>query len=172
MTNKARKRAKALADKTGMSHQAALNQLRKNRPPAGPKLPHPSGNTVWLDGLGRAMPKDPLQPEFEFLNVRDFDPTDFDKTWVPDAAFRDPMLKRDSSLPGDVPLLRAPSLNQYIAAREKQTGWKLMEVQPGPVLNLSGLVPAPPPGTPPVPDVVPNVILVWKRPDLPEGGAR
>lgn len=168
MTDKSKKRARTLSAKTEMSHQAAVNQLRKNRPPPGPRLPEAGPRNILLDAQGRVMPDDALQPEFEWVDVQDFDATDFDKTCVPYAAFNDRTMKRDSSWPPGEKVLRAPSLNEYIAVREKQTGWKLMEVRPGPSLNLGLLAP---PSPVPLPEVVLNVTLIWNRQPSKKGAA-
>lgn len=142
---------------------------RRDRPrAAGPRLPAAASQNVRLDAFGRVAPDDPSQPELEWVNVQDFDATDFDRTAVPDAAYEDPSMRRDPSWPPGEKVLRMPSLNEYIAAREKQTGWKLMEVRPGPALNLAAVVP---PSPKPLPEVVTSVTLVWNRQPSQKGVA-
>jgi hypothetical protein len=142
---------------------------RRDRPRvAGPRLPAATSQNVPLDAFGRVAPDDSSQPELEWVNVQDFDATDFDRTAVPDAAYEDPSMQRDPSWPPGEKVLRVPSLNEYIAAREKQTGWKLMEVRPGPALDLTALLP---PSPRPLPEVVTSVTLVWNRQPSQKGVA-
>ncbi len=134
----------------------------------GPELPAGTPQNVRFDAFGRPMPDDPSQPEFELVSVQDFDAANFDKTAVPSAAYEDPSMRRDPSWPPGQKVLRVPSLNEYIAAREKQTGWKLMEVRPGLALNLAALLP---PSPKPLPEVVTSVTLVWNRQPSKKGVA-
>lgn len=108
----------------------------------------------------RTREEEQVRPEFEFVDVQDFDATDFDKTWVPSSAFHDPTMKRDPAWPEPEKVRRVLTLNEYIEARAKKTGWKLREVQPGQPVNFAGILP---PGPAPLPDVVLNVVLVWDR---------
>lgn len=142
---------------------------RKDHPRSiGPELPAATAQNLRVDALGRVTPNDPSHRELEWVNVQDFDATDFDRTVVPDAAYEDPSMRTDPSWPPGKKVLRVPSLSEYIAAREKQTGWKLMEVLPGPALNLAALLP---PSPRPLPELVTSVTLVWNRQPSEEGPA-
>ena len=117
--------------------------LRKERGPdiraAAQDLP-----THYFGG-GGLLTDDPSLPQFEVVNVMDFDATDFDRTLV-----------YTDSKRGE----HVPSLNEHIGTRERETGWKLIEVRPLPALDVGKILP---PGPSPTPSFVPMITLVWSR---------
>lgn len=153
MSDKSKQRARKHRAKTGMSHQAAHNQLRMPTPELIGAMMQPVlvGPALIFSKDGCLIGEAPVfEPQVEVLRVENFDPTDFDKTYVLFAPT--PAGKRAP---------RPRTLNQQIADRERETGWKLIELRPAPDLDrlVSALAPSPPE---PLTNVS-SVRLFWDR---------
>lgn len=162
VTDKSKKRTRALAKKAGMSYQAAHNQLRqpslRRRGPTVP--PTILGPAILLDGEGHVVGHEAVfVPHVEVMSVEGFDPTDLSKSHVRFAP--NPAGKRPP---------RPRTLDEHIAMRERETGWKLLEIRPAPdVDRLAAAVLAPPPE--PLPSVS-SVRLIWDPRAGEKGGER
>lgn len=185
MPSNKKRRVRARREKTGESYAAALRNVRRQSngerevkseepskpwtPPAEwppytgtPNLPPTTRRTfMMVSDDGRIFQGEShSEVEFEHVDIQgEFDPTDLNKAWVPSTAFYDPAMPRDPSWPDADKVKRVLSLKEYIEARTKQTGWHLDRIDPGEPLptDLFPLL-----FTEPLPQLVLNVILVWR----------
>lgn len=162
MSDKSKQRARALQAKTGMSYQAADNQLREHPPELLGAMVQSAtlGPALLVNADGFVVGEEPVfEPQVEVVGVEGFDPTDFDKTLV-----------RFAPTPEGKRPPRPKTLNQHIADRRKEKGWTLIEVQPAPDVHqlVSALMPPPPE---PLTNVS-SIRLFWDQRTAKKEGAR